>query len=247
MSLFSAPQTLRNTARRWRNAIRKVRSYDRLESTDFRSGLGDSAWFLYGLVRAQKPQVCVEIGSARGKSASYVGQALKENGVGRLYAIDPHCATQWNDDHSEASFDIIRRNLAAIGLNGQVELLRSTSEGASANWHLPIDLLFIDGDHSYEGVKRDFDLFAPRVRQFGLVVFHDTLWDLRPDPRYSRADMGVPRFVEELRTQGYPVTTFERDFGVSIVQPTRGGVPLAGSGGDGSGARLGNEPGIHLP
>ena len=54
------------------------------------SGLGDSAWILYALARSLKPTVCVEIGSARGKSACFVGQALHENGHGKLYAIDPH-------------------------------------------------------------------------------------------------------------------------------------------------------------
>ena len=91
---------------------------------------------------------------------------------------------------------------------------------------LTIDMLFIDGDHSYDGVKRDWDLFMPHVAPFGLVVFHDTLWDLHPDSPYSRADMGVPAFVEELRLAGYPVTTLNRDFGVSIVQPTPNGIPL---------------------
>src|SRR6516162_6551295 len=55
---------------------------------DFSSGLGDGAWLLYGICRSVKPAVAVEIGSARGKSACYIGMALKENGWGRLYAID---------------------------------------------------------------------------------------------------------------------------------------------------------------
>ena len=72
----------------------------RLDEIDFHSGLGDSAYLLYGLARALKPQVAVEIGSARGKSACYVGRALKENGSGRLFAIDPHTRTNWNDEDS---------------------------------------------------------------------------------------------------------------------------------------------------
>lgn len=39
----------------------------------------------------------------------------------------------------------------------------------------PIDFLFIDGDHSYEGVKADFDDYAPFVRAGGIVAFHDVL------------------------------------------------------------------------
>jgi cephalosporin hydroxylase len=37
----------------------------------------------------------------------------------------------------------------------------------------PLDYLFIDGDHTYEGVKRDFELYSPLVRKGGLIAFHD--------------------------------------------------------------------------
>ena len=36
-----------------------------------------------------------------------------------------------------------------------------------------LDYLFIDGDRTYEGVKRDFELYAPLVRRGGIIVFHD--------------------------------------------------------------------------
>jgi predicted O-methyltransferase YrrM len=36
-----------------------------------------------------------------------------------------------------------------------------------------LDYLFIDGDHHYEGVKRDFEMYAPLVRTGGLIAFHD--------------------------------------------------------------------------
>lgn len=197
-----------------------------IESLDFKSGLGDSAWLLYGLTRSIKPGVCVEIGSARGKSACFVGTALKQNGGGKLYAIDPHTRTGWNDTDSVDTLPVLQRNLRAAGVADVVEIVQKTSQEAASSWKLPIDLLFIDGDHSYDGVKRDWELFSPFVSQFGIVVFHDTIWDLKPDPRWARADMGVPRFVDELRRQGYQVLTIDRDFGVSLVQPTKGAVPL---------------------
>ena len=198
----------------------------RIDDVEFHSGLGDSAYLLYGLARSLKPKVAVEIGSARGKSACFIGRALKENGRGKLFAIDPHTRTDWNDEDSVDTLDEIRRNIRSLKLDAQVEIIRETSERAAQRWMLPIDMLFIDGDHSYEGVKRDWELFAHHVTQFGVVVFHDTLWELQPDSPYSRADMGVPAFVEELRQAGYPVTTLDRDFGVSIVQPTLHGIPL---------------------
>ena len=197
-----------------------------VETFDFRSGLGDSAWLLYGLARSIKPQGCVEIGSARGKSACTVGLALRRNGGGKLYAIDPHASTNWNDSASVDSFGIITEHLRKAGVAEYVEIVRQTSTEAAAGWERPIDLIFIDGDHSYEGVKADWDRFTPHVREFGVVVFHDTIWDLRPDPKLSRSDMGVPRFVDELRAAGYPVITIDQNFGVSLVQPRLGGVKL---------------------
>ena len=197
-----------------------------VETFDFKSGLGDSAWLLYGLARSLKPKVCVEIGSARGKSACAVGLALQRNGGGKLYAIDPHRPTNWNDTNSVDTFAIITTHLQKAGVTEYVEIVRKTSSEAAAGWNRKIDLIFIDGDHSYEGVKADWELFRPHLNEFGVVVFHDTLWDLRPDPKWSRADMGVPRFVEELRAAGYPVITIDQNFGVSLVQPHIGGVRL---------------------
>src|SRR5438874_13144930 len=106
--------------------LRKALRQARIARIPFNSGLGDSANLLYGLVRSMKPETCVEIGSARGKSACYIGIALTENGQGRLYAIDPHRPTNWNDADSADTLESIRANIAALGLSEHVTILRST-------------------------------------------------------------------------------------------------------------------------
>ena len=222
-------QSVKALARKVRNKIKAAQKgllSSKLQELTLQSGLGDSAYLLYGFVRAAKPKVVVEIGSARGRSTCFMGLALKENGAGNLYAIDPHTKTAWNDADSVDTYDILKSNITALELTGIVEILKSTSNEIANTWNLSIDILFIDGDHSYEGAKRDWDLFSPFVRPFGSVVFHDTLWDLNPDPRYARPDMGVPRLVDELREQGYPVITLDQNFGVSVIQPVRHGVSL---------------------
>lgn len=66
-----------------------------------------------------------------------------------------------------------------------------------------LDLLFIDGDHSYSGVKADFEMYRGLVRAGGLIGFHDIVSDFRtrfgtPTPADSG---GVPTFWQELKRQ----------------------------------------------
>ena len=197
-SLRQRMKSIRDRGMMYLHALQRAR----LSMIEFHSGLADSSAVLYGLVRSMKPQVCVEIGSARGNSSCAIGAALKENGCGKLYAIDPHSATQWNDSHSVETFDILRRNIAAVGLTEQVEIVRSLSGEAARDWTRPIDLIFIDGDHSYEGVKQDWDMFVKHITPFGLVVFHDTIWEILPAANERNSTMGVPRFVNGLESAG---------------------------------------------
>jgi predicted O-methyltransferase YrrM len=60
-----------------------------------------------------------------------------------------------------------------------------------------LDFLFIDGDHSYEGVKRDFEMYGPLVNPGGLIAFHDI--DFCPDVTRFWEEVKVGRRVEEIR------------------------------------------------
>jgi Methyltransferase domain len=78
---------------------------------------------------------------------------------------------------------------------GRVEWLRMRSDEAIHGWTRPIDYLFIDGDHSYEAVKRDFDQWSGHVVAGGTLAFHDALMDAP----WIDESFGSARFVEELR------------------------------------------------
>ena len=74
-----------------------------------------------------------------------------------------------------------------------------------------IDLLFIDGDHTYEGVRADFDLWSPHVRVNGLVAFHDTV------ANGTRDEPGVRQLVEELKRERMSVEFFDPTHGAGIT------------------------------
>ncbi len=59
-----------------------------------------------------------------------------------------------------------------------------------------LDFLFIDGDHTYEGVKKDFEMYSPLVRKGGIIAFHDII---NKDP--LRKDIEVPKFWSVLKNR----------------------------------------------
>ena len=190
---------------------------------DWKSGLGECVHLLYGWVRATKPAVVVEIGSARGMSACAMALACRQNHSGRVYSIDPHSVNDWNDDGTGGNtYEFFVDRLQRYKLTEWCEVIRATSDQAAIKWDRPIDLLFIDGDHTYEGVKRDFDLFLKWVRPTGIVAFHDTLWGYYPN---GRPGMGVPRFLDELRDRGFHSVTANAFPGFTFLYPMAGGFP----------------------
>lgn len=66
----------------------------------------------------------------------------------------------------------------------------------------PVQFLFIDGDHSYEGVSKDFENYRGLVRPGGLIAFHDVIHT----ERHTKDGVEVPRFWDEL-VQQYPDRT----------------------------------------
>ena len=106
----------------------------------------------------------------------------------------------------------------------QVKLLRADSHNPrtvdlvqQATGGRKLDFLLIDGDHSYAGVKRDFELYSPLVAPGGLVALHDIV----PG---SEARVGeVPRFWQELKGPYRLMTEFVADWqqgtcGIGVIQ-----------------------------
>jgi hypothetical protein len=76
-----------------------------------------------------------------------------------------------------------------------------------------LDFLFIDADHTYEGVKKDFERYSPLVRQGGIIALHD----IKDTPYHNRARCKVSQFWNELKGEKYefthPSPKIEADFG----------------------------------
>ena len=94
-----------------------------------------------------------------------------------IYAIDLHTRSP---EHKKRfgeiwTFDEFMKNIKKAKIDDIVIPILSASEDAAKNFDKPVELVFIDGDHSYKGVKRDFELWFPKVVEGGIMAFHDTI------------------------------------------------------------------------
>ena len=134
---------------------------------------------LYELAQQASSQgVIVEIGSYRGRSTVALARgALKGAGV-PVYAIDPHeyidrkgeVETRY-DSHDHVAF---LRNILLSGVAEVVKPIHLLSWEVAAGWDKPISLLWIDGSHEYEAVRKDFVQWSQFLVPGGHLAFHDS-------------------------------------------------------------------------
>ncbi|HEY8705505.1 MAG TPA: class I SAM-dependent methyltransferase [Gaiellaceae bacterium] len=131
----------------------------------------DEAALLYGLGRDATTGPVVEIGRFKGGS-TFIFAASMTDGV-ELWSYDFHVALR-PDMPGERLDAELSEALERFGLAHKVHLLVADSRNADPPAR-PIEVLFIDGDHSYEGVKADFDRWGEFVFTGGHVLFHDAV------------------------------------------------------------------------
>lgn len=141
------------------------------------------------------PGAIVEIGSFKGKStiALALGSQYLTTSKRMVYAIDPFTHPVLPANYAE---DFVL-NLGKAGVTPYVTAIKKPSELAYEDCPPSICVLFVDGDHSYEGVTRDIIHYAPRVVPGGIIAFHD--YSYKNSPGYEWAELpGVTRAVDEL-------------------------------------------------
>jgi predicted O-methyltransferase YrrM len=140
--------------------------------------------------------VCVEVGSRWGCSTMALALAVKSHGGVPLISIDPHGWQKVPGGHP-GSFEIMRSNLQAIDLQDSVLSVVGTSADFGSLLRMAeadpfIAMLWIDGDHTTEGVTIDLETLEPYVLPGGIVCGHDYMGD--PDT----VQIGVDQYAARL-------------------------------------------------
>lgn len=126
----------------------------------------------------------VEIGAEFGMSASLFCMAAPIDA--QIISID-----LFPDDLLEKHRD----NLQRVGYADRSRQIIGDSSTIGKMWGTPIDLLFIDGDHSYQGVKKDITAWMEHVKVGGVVLFHDCACPTNQDPHPLHHE--VTRAIDE--------------------------------------------------
>lgn len=128
------------------------------------------AAYLFGLIRHIKASKVIEIGRYKGGSTLMIAAAM--DGRGQFWSIDiGEKESRLHHDQGSRPFDQqISDMFDKFGL--KVELIVADTLTVNLDTG-EVDLVIVDGDHSYEGVKSDFERFGRRVRVGGAVLFDD--------------------------------------------------------------------------
>lgn len=145
------------------------------------------ASFLMDFVLKKRPTIAVEIGVYGGKSLIPVAFAMKYNGHGKIYGIDPWIKEasmegmegvnlEWwgNLDHN-VILDKLNLHIKNFNLEKYIELIRKTSKDCK---NIPnIDIIHIDGNHSEKSAYYDVTKWVPLVKKGGYIILDDLDWD----------------------------------------------------------------------
>lgn len=114
---------------------------------------------------SHQAMMIVEIGCFEGKTSA----SLAENSSGVIYTIDPFLKGRLGICYGEWIAKIYCKRKGLKNVN----FIRGYSYGVAGEFQQPIDFLFIDGDHSYEAIKRDWEDWLPKVKNNGIIAVHD--------------------------------------------------------------------------
>lgn len=164
-----------------------------------------AAW----IVAVMKPRVLVELGTFSGTSYAAFCQSVRDERLGtKCFAVD----TWQGDAHSLCYGNEVHDDLAAFNREHFADfstLLRLNFDEALAKFaDKSVDLMHIDGFHTYDAVKHDFETWAPKLSDNAVVLFHDTA--------ERKADFGVWKFWAQVR-KGRKIAEFTHSHGLGVL------------------------------
>ena len=172
--------------------------------------------FAFELIGRLEPRIVVELGTYSGSSFAAFCQAVEAAGHGgKCYGID-----LWEGDihmgrFDEALFREISEYVARHHPHTAVLVRKDFNEAAGDFADGSIDLLHIDGTHTFEAVSNDFSTWLPKLSERSVVLFHDINVTVE-NVGQPALKFGVRRFFDGIKG-GYPHFEFSHCYGLGVL------------------------------
>ncbi len=218
IDLFSNKIVSKNTAVNFMQFYAKGDNWHMMDLSTGNLGYG---WIHYGLIRTLRARRVLCVGSRYGFIPAVCAMACRDNRVGSVDFVD-------------AGFDMDdfvgpgqhwggvgfwkkcnpRRYFGKFGLDKFIELFVTKSGDFEASHKKrKYDYIYLDGDHSYEGVKNDFEMFWPKLNKGGFMAIHDI-----GSPDKDGNVYGTRKYWKEISKEYKVALQFIEDPGLGIVQ-----------------------------
>lgn len=172
--------------------------------------------FAFELIGRLKPRIIVELGTYSGSSFAAFCQAVEASGCGgRCYGID-----LWEGDihmgrFDETLFNEVSGYMAQKHPDTATLVRKDFNEAVSLFQDGTIDLLHIDGTHTFEAVSNDFNTWLPKMSARSVVLFHDVNVTVE-NVGQAALRFGVRRFFDGVKHR-YPQFEFAHCYGLGVL------------------------------
>jgi predicted nucleic acid-binding Zn-ribbon protein len=165
--------------------------------------------FAADLIDALKPSLLVELGTHFGESYFGFCQAIQAQGSDcRAFAVDSWTGDTQTGQYGPEVFEEVSAFNAAHYPSFSTLLRMSFDEASPLFGDETIDLLHLDGCHTYEAIQHDFTRWFPKVKAGGVILFHDIA--------VRTGDFGAWKLWEEV-SSGFPSFAFQHDCGLGVL------------------------------
>lgn len=161
------------------------------------------------LVRTVKPEVTVDLGVDWGFSTFCF--ALPR--IGQVYGVDCFTGDQFTGHRDKSIYEMILDKQEKLHLKDNLTFIEGYFDDVAKTWDKKIDILHIDGDHSYEAIKNDYETWSKFLSDDGVILLHDTCVEEINDKEY-----GVKKFFEEI---DLPKVNFTHTFGLGVISKNK--------------------------
>lgn len=173
----------------------------------------------YSFIRNLRPINILCVGSSKGFIPAILALACKDNAIGHVDFVDAgydksQPAKHWGGTGFWKNFNP-SKHFKKLGIDDYITThVMTTQEYADKFPKMRYQYVYIDGDHSYEGIRLDYGLFWPCLDMYGFMLFHDVV----ARGRLDKGIFGIWKFWNELKNTNKIILPFPKDSGLGILQ-----------------------------